>query len=123
MDEALRLMEVSKESLHEDEDKEQDRDRTNTSRIFRLIKDMANDKKKGTKRRTKRTKRMGKGPGGERDMDVDDSDEEDEELSMVDIRGRVLAAGFTEAQLMETIINVSVVCSCLEFSQVADLIL
>ena len=66
---------------------------------------------------------MGKGPGGERDMDVDDSDEEDEELSMVDIRGRVLAAGFTEAQLMETIINVSVVCSCLEFSQVADLIL
>ena len=111
MDEALRLMEVSKESLHEDEDKEQDRDRTNTSRIFRLIKDMANDKKKGTKRRTKRTKRMGKGPGGERDMDVDDSDEEDEELSMVDIRGRVLAAGFTEDQLMDTIIKVSVVCS------------
>lgn len=41
-------------------------------------------------------------------MEVDDdSDEEDEELSLVDIRARVLAAGFTEAQLMETIVNVS----------------
>lgn len=107
-------MEVSKESLYEDEDREQDRDRTNTSQIFRLIKDMANDKKRGPKRRTKRARRIGKGPGGERDMDVDDSDEEeDEELSMVDIRARVLAAGFTEAQLMETIINVSLPChSC-----------
>ncbi|KAI0086345.1 MCM2/3/5 family-domain-containing protein [Irpex rosettiformis] len=104
VDEALRLMEVSKESLYEDEDREQDRDRTNTSQIFRLMKDMANDRKRGPKRKTKRTKRIGKGPGGERDMDVD-SDEEDEELSMVDIRARVLAAGFTEAQLMETIIN------------------
>ncbi len=106
-------MEVSKESLYEDEDREQDRDRTNTSQIFRLIKDMANDKKRGPKRRTKRARRIGKGPGGERDMDVDDSDEdEDEELSMVDIRARVLAAGFTEAQLMETIINVSLLCFC-----------
>ena len=58
-----------------------------------------------------------------RNKKIADSDEEDEELLMVDIRGRVLAAWFTEAQLMETIINVSVVCSCLEFSQVADLIL
>ncbi|KAI0705890.1 MCM-domain-containing protein [Cytidiella melzeri] len=106
VDEALRLMEVSKESLYEDEDREKDHDRTNTSQIFRLIKDMANDRKGALKRKSKRSKRMGKGPGGERDMDVDnDSDEEDEELSMVDIRARILAAGFTEAQLMETVIN------------------
>lgn len=107
VDEALRLMEVSKESLYEEEDRDRDHDRTNTSQIFRLIKDMANDRKGVGKRRTKRARRMGKGPGGERDMDVDESEEEDEELSMVDIRARVLAAGFTEAALMETIINVS----------------
>jgi DNA replication licensing factor MCM7 len=109
VDEALRLMEVSKESLYEDEDKERDHDRTNTSQIFRIIKDMANNRKRSWKRKTKKTRRFGKGPGGERDMDVDDaSDEEDEELSIVDIRARVLAGGFTEAQLMETIINVSI---------------
>ena len=52
-------------------------------------------------------KRLGKGPAGQRDMDVDD-DEETDELSMIDVRARVLASGFTEAQLMETIIEVSI---------------
>lgn len=75
VDEALRLMEVSKESLYEDEDRERDPDRTDTSQIFRLIKDMANDRKGG--RKAKRRRRIGKGPGGERDMAVDD-DSDDE---------------------------------------------
>lgn len=114
VDEALRLMEVSKESLHEDEDEERDHDQSATSKIYRLIKDMASDRRAGgkSKRRRRRVKRFGKGVSGENDMDVDDepesSDEEDlDELSMVDIRARVLRSGFTEAQLMETIVQVS----------------
>lgn len=39
-------------------------------------------------------------------MDVDDEEESDE-LSMIDIRARVLAAGFTKAQLMDTIHEMS----------------
>ncbi|KZT71252.1 MCM-domain-containing protein [Daedalea quercina L-15889] len=90
VDEALRLMEVSKESLHEDEDEERDLDQSATSRIYRLIKDMSSDRRAGGK--SKRRKRG--------------SDEEDlDELSMVDIRARVLRSGFTEAQLMETIVQ------------------
>ncbi|KAH9930757.1 MCM-domain-containing protein [Fomitopsis serialis] len=112
VDEALRLMEVSKESLHEDEDEERDQDQSATSKIYRLIKDMAADSRAGgkSKRRKRRTKRLGKGSSGENDMDVDDepesSDEENAgELSMIDIRARVLRSGFTEAHLMETIVQ------------------
>jgi hypothetical protein len=62
----------------------------------------------------RREKRFGKGPAGERDMDVDSDDEEDNSvLSMVDIRARVLNAGYTEAQLMETIASVSGLKVCL----------
>jgi len=110
VDEALRLMEVSKESLQEDEDEERDQDRSDVSKIYRLIRDMAIDRRSGgkNKRSKKKTRRMGKGPAGENDMDVDDDDSEDEdldELSMIDIRARVLRTGFTEAQLMETIVE------------------
>jgi DNA replication licensing factor MCM7 len=56
---------------------------------------------------TRGEKRFGKGPGGERDMDVDSDDEDGSILSMMDIRARVLSAGYTEAQLMETIAAVS----------------
>ena len=47
--------------------------------------------------------------GIDADMDVDDEDdaEDDETLRMVDVRARVTAAGFTEAQLMEAITRVS----------------
>ncbi|KXN86922.1 DNA replication licensing factor mcm7 [Leucoagaricus sp. SymC.cos] len=99
IDEALRLMECSKESLHDDTEKEYEPDKSAVSQVYRLIKNMG-----GTRGRRKRQKRMGRGPAGERDMDVDeDEDEDDETLPMVDIRARVLNAGFTEAQLMETI--------------------
>ncbi|KIJ10524.1 hypothetical protein PAXINDRAFT_85941 [Paxillus involutus ATCC 200175] len=104
VDEALRLMECSKESLDDDEDKEYEPDRSVVSQIFRLIKNMAGE---GGRKRRKRPRKFGKGPGGERDMDIDsdeeDDDDDDGELVLIDIRSRVLGAGYTEAQLNDTI--------------------
>ncbi len=103
VNEALRLMEVSKESLNDDNDEDREPDQTDMSKIYRIIKDLASSMKRGGRRGARR---LGKGPRGERDMDVDEEEESDE-LSMIDIRARVLAAGFTEAQLMDTIHEVS----------------
>lgn len=103
VDEALRLMECSKESLVDEEDREPDMDKSVLSKIYRIIKDMSGP---GAERQRPRAqRRLGKGPGGERDMDVDSDEEQQDEkvLSMVDIRARVLSAGFTEAQLVETL--------------------
>ncbi|KAF8298255.1 ATP dependent DNA helicase [Clavulina sp. PMI_390] len=116
VDEALRLMEKSKESLREDsKDGDADMDTSPASRIFRIIKDMASMRGGGGsgRRTTKRpARRLGRGPGGERDMDIDSDEYEDEddeeelaEVPMVDIRQRVQAAGFTETQMMDTIIE------------------
>ncbi|KAF4608218.1 Mcm2-7 hexameric complex component [Pleurotus pulmonarius] len=108
VDEALRLMECSKESLQEDNEKEFEPDKSATSQIFRLIKEMVGvGRTSARKSKRRKTKRLGKGPGGQRDMDIDsdESDEDDEELSMVDIRARVIKAGYTEVQLMQTITN------------------
>ena len=104
VDEALRLMECSKASLQEDNEKDYEPDKSAVSQIFRLIKGMVGSGGKPTKRH--RQKRFGRGPGRERDMDVDSDAEDDQELSMVDIRARVIGAGFTEVQLMETISQV-----------------
>ena len=51
----------------------------------------------------------------ERGSDGDDTDEEEEEdtLSMVDVRSRVLTAGWTEAQLMDCITAVSSFSFCM----------
>lgn len=111
VDEALRLMEASKESLLEDEKEDgAGGDRSTASRVYRLIRDMFDTGKGGKKRRFVRKKRFGKGPNRERDYDMDvDGDSEDEDdgtLSMVDVRARVLAAGFTEMDLMTTIAEV-----------------
>jgi len=101
VDEALRLMECSKESLLDDGDKDVETDRSPVSRIFRLIKQMAGS---GQKPGRKQPKAIGRG----RDMDVDsESEDEVDQLSMVDIRRKVLSAGFTEVQLTETINQVS----------------
>ncbi|KAG6376268.1 minichromosome maintenance protein mcm7p [Boletus reticuloceps] len=101
VDEALRLMECSKESLEDDEAKEYEPDRSVISQIFRLIKNMAGE---GGGKRRKRQRKLGKGPGGGRDMDVDSSeDDSDGELALIDVRSRVLGAGYTEAQLNDTI--------------------
>ncbi|KAF8911018.1 MCM2/3/5 family-domain-containing protein [Gymnopilus junonius] len=99
VDEALRLMECSKESLQDEEDREPDVDHSATSKLFRLIKEMASSAS-----RPRPTRRFGKGPGGERDMDTD-SEEEDGNgvLSLTDVRARALSAGFSEAQLMAMI--------------------
>lgn len=107
VDEALRLMACSKESLQEDTDKEYEPDKSAKSQIFRIIKAMVQSGDKTPRRRPQRRQRFGKGPAGEQDMDVD-SDEDNEELSMVDVRARIMTAGFTEAQLMDTISQVSI---------------
>jgi DNA replication licensing factor MCM7 len=101
VDEALRLMEVSKASLQEDGDKEYEPDMSATSQIFRLIKGMMGEGND----RPKKKKRLGRGPGRERDMEVD-SDEDPSELAIVDIRARVLQTGYTEVQLNEAILQV-----------------
>ncbi|KAF8511140.1 MCM2/3/5 family-domain-containing protein [Hysterangium stoloniferum] len=95
VDEALRLMEVSKESLIDDAEKEREFDQSEASIIYRLIKDMA----------AGRTDFMGRGPGGETNMDVDEDDASGEELSMVDIRARCQAKGYTETAIMDTILQ------------------
>lgn len=106
-------MEASKESLLEEEQREDGSggDRSTASRVYRLIRDMFDKGKKGKKRPFMRKKRFGRGPDRERDQDMDvdaDSDDEDEgTLSMVDVRARVLAAGFTEVDLMNTVTEVS----------------
>jgi DNA replication licensing factor MCM7 len=108
IDEALRLMECSKESLQEDSDREHEPDKSPVSQVFRLIKGMLSGEKEHRPKRQTRQKRLGRGPGGERDMDVDDEEDDDDggELSMVDIRARVLNAGWSEAVLVETISKV-----------------
>jgi DNA replication licensing factor MCM7 len=95
VDEALRLMAVSKESLIDDVEKERELDHSEASIIYRLIKDMA----------AGRADLMGKGPGGETSMDIDE-DVPSEELSMVDIRARCQAKGYTETAIMDTILQV-----------------
>ncbi|KAH7107674.1 MCM-domain-containing protein [Auriculariales sp. MPI-PUGE-AT-0066] len=87
VDEALRLME---------------------DKIFRIIKDMAAAERGSATPPAsgRRKRRLGRGADGERDMDIDDDESGGgEELLMNEIRARVLAKSFTEAQFMETIIE------------------
>ncbi|KZT55066.1 MCM-domain-containing protein [Calocera cornea HHB12733] len=94
VDEALRLMDVSKSSLFDEERDEKDKeDQTPMSKIFRIIKEM--DKRRRPRRR------LGRGPNRERDY----NDEEDGPMLMADVRARVIAGGFTETQLMDTILE------------------
>ncbi|KAF8343932.1 DNA replication licensing factor MCM7 [Cantharellus anzutake] len=95
VDEAIRLMEKSKESLEEDNELgDREADRTGTSKIYRLIKDMI-PRERGP---WTSSNKLGRGPDGNSDGEDDDF-----ELSIVDIRSRILAAGFTETELMDTI--------------------
>jgi len=115
VDEALRLMEASKESLRDDDDEGDgaggDADRSDTSRVYRIIKDMAQAASSsaaggGARRATRRrSQRLGRGPDRERDYAEEEDGEEGalDVLSMVDIRARVLRGGYTETQLMTTI--------------------
>lgn len=109
VDEALRLMEVSKESLYDDDDKEYAADRSDISKIFRRIREMFMKNGGPVRGGPRGRKRLGKGPEGERDMDID-SDESTQELSMINIRNEITGRGFTEAQFMQTIIEVRLFC-------------
>ena len=93
VDEALRLMDVSKASLYEHQSGRTGEDQTDTSKIFRIIKDMAS---KEARRRS---------------AEVDEDEDELEELKMVDVRARVVAKGFTETQMMDTILEVGLLLS------------
>ncbi|RSH95139.1 Mcm2-7 hexameric complex component [Saitozyma podzolica] len=90
VDEALRLMDVSKASLHENQGRTGE-DQTDTSKIFRIIKDMASG--------------GGSGKRGRADDDEEEEEDELEELAMVDVRARVLAKGFTETQFLDTVLE------------------
>lgn len=134
VDEALRLMETSKASLYEHQARDREGgDGTDTSKIFRIVKDMASSsgkaaakeqarsKKTGNAGRAKKTRKVGRrargrGPSSDDEEEEEDEGEEEqedeeeeelEELSMVEVRSRVLAKGFTETQLMDTILEVS----------------
>ena len=121
VDEALRLMAASKESLHDDGEDADARgaDRSDTSRIYRIIKDMAEAAVAAGAGRTlrKRPRRLGRGPDRERDMEDGEGDAAPDSLSMVDIRARVLSAGYTEAQLMATIQEVGPYCHYFLFAE------
>ena len=121
VDEALRLMAASKESLHDDGEDADARgaDRSDTSRIYRIIKDMAEAAVAAGAGRMlrKRPRRLGRGPDRERDMEDGEDDAAPDSLSMVDIRARVLSAGYTEAQLMTTIQEVGLYCHYFLFTE------
>ncbi len=84
-------MQVSKASLQEHSaNRNAGEDQTETSKIFRIIKDMATSSA-GARRH-----------GGQ---DDEESDDEMEELAMIDVRARVTSKGFTETGLMSTILE------------------
>ncbi|KAM0746072.1 ATP dependent DNA helicase [Meredithblackwellia eburnea MCA 4105] len=95
VDEALRLMEVSKSSLWRDEDRDAHAagmDQTVTSKIYNIIKQI---KQRGGARVQR------DGEGEEEDMDLDDAF--GVALSLREVREQVLAKGFTEGQLTECV--------------------
>ena len=89
VDEALRLIEVSKASLYDDDDRGKEADQTETSKIYKLIRAMAKENASGSRSPTR----------GADAMDEDGMDAPDEELSLREIRERVFAKGFTDDQL------------------------
>lgn len=108
VDEALRLMDVSKASLSESASTgKEGTDQSSTSKIYRIIRDMAAAAGMG------KGDGLGRGPGrrGARHVADSEDEENDGELSMIDVRSRVFAKGFTETQVMETILEVCLILS------------
>lgn len=97
VDEALRLIEISKASLYNEDDSLKESDTTDVSKIYKLIKKMASEGGSSGF--------LGRGPArtGAGAMDEDEDEEQEDgfasELSLDEIRGRVLAKGFTQNQL------------------------
>lgn len=96
VDEALRLIEVSKASLHNEDERVRDADQTVVSKIFTLIKQMAASGA-GQPAGRRRGARIGRGPARD-GMDVDDAAFQPQQ-TMREVRDRVIAKGFTEDQL------------------------
>ncbi|MBW0474531.1 hypothetical protein O181_014246 [Austropuccinia psidii MF-1] len=108
VDEGLRLMEVSKASLDDEEDDDHDagvaKDVTDISKIYRIIRDMATSGL-GRKDRVV-SKPAGRSTRGRRAQAVTEADDEcgfKPIQSMREIRERVFAKGFTEEKLMACI--------------------
>lgn len=105
VDEALRLMEVSKASLFDTEGEgEGNVDATYMTRIYRIIREMAFVAGEAEQAQP----RLGHGPHGERDdgMDLDEAAAAPPglgTLDMRDVRERIIAAGWLENQLSETL--------------------
>lgn len=109
VDEGLRLMEVSKASLDnndEDDDMEMgaNRDVTDISKIYRIIREMTTS---GSGRKDRSHARLG-GRIGRGRHTIPDADEDDEGgfrpiQNMREIRERVFAKGFTEERLLACI--------------------
>jgi DNA replication licensing factor MCM7 len=106
IDEALRLMVASKESLHDGGEGDADtggEDHSDTHRIYRIIKDMVRVPVAASPGRMRKRPRR-HGPDCEGDVTGGcEGDAMLHSLSMVDIRAHVLRAGYTEAQLTVTI--------------------
>lgn len=110
VDEALRLMDVSKASLHADGKRTQGdevADHSPMSKIYRIIRDMAMVEGRQEKERRERK-------GSRRTADAMDEDDEENgqtsqqsqqpgELLLRDVRDRILASGFIEDQLQDTL--------------------
>lgn len=109
VDEALRLMDVSKLSLQDDAEQEHEPDKSAVSQIFRLIKTLFTTGVGVVTRRRNKRRRLGRGPERQRDMDVDSDEEDLEELPLIDIRARVLQGGWTEEQLNTAISEVNAI--------------
>ncbi|PWN51039.1 putative DNA replication licensing factor [Violaceomyces palustris] len=102
VDEALRLMDVSKASLHSDDAKGRDRaneDASFVSKIYRILREMAINSSSSSSSGS----RLGRGPDGERDPDGMELDQEQglATLHLRDVRERIIASGFVEDQLQE----------------------
>lgn len=113
VDEGLRLMEVSKASLDDDDEEEvgMTRDATDTSKIYRIIRQMANS---GAGRKDRGPRKMGgrigRGRRGQTQEEEAEWDDDDDTTgfrpiqSMREIRERIFAKGYTEEKLL--------VCNC-----------
>jgi DNA replication licensing factor MCM7 len=129
VDEALRLMDVSKASLHADGRRkagDELGDNSNMSKIYRIIREMAlaagaaerdaaAASRRGGNARRATTGRLGRGPdrqtGGEAmALDEDDAGESQNlpgELLLRDVRDRIIASGWVEDQLQECLTEYS----------------
>ncbi|KDN39694.1 putative DNA replication licensing factor [Tilletiaria anomala UBC 951] len=124
VDEALRLMEVSKASLHHSGRGHEGvgQDHSHLSKIYRIIREMAfaaGEAEADDYTSSSKSQRFGHGPDGERGGDAMDLDEVDDrlpaankkqkgsttaglgELDMRDVRDRIIASGWVEDQLTD----------------------